>query len=282
MNKRINFHLYRYHLNPISSKSAQIEMFPKHKLTAAEIKEKKNDFFKAVLEKHLALGSPSNPMAIHDNEDEFYLFKVANFKNTTITKNFKKEEHAHEPYVYVIINNNPSTQKIAISENIDAFSTPDTVKNLLLKIFLRELGKFGLNIEIEKLFDAGDFWEYVNKHKDSIKKIQFEFIKPNLADISNSLPKALKDFQNKTNAHKAVIAIEAPERGKLEKIDTKNKAVSGLVNYSAQGGGNIKLKVRNIRKQIQTEEKPIILQIEEAEIEGAANQVIKLYKALVE
>ncbi|WP_149912711.1 hypothetical protein [Sphingobacterium cavernae] len=281
-NKLVNFNIYRFHLNPIESNSKQLELFTGEKLSRKEIKERKNEFFEKIIVDKLSVGTANNPMTLYDHTGNYFLLKIANPKKTKIVKNFKKSVLEHEPYVYVLINNSNTVQKIAISENIEAFYAVDGTKNLLARVLNKELKAYGLNIEIEKLFDVKDFWSYVQKHQNEIKKIEFEFIKPNLANISKVIPNAFKRLQEKTNAHKAKVTIEAPEHGYLEKISKANKEINGMVEYSSEGGGNIVLKVKGLRKQLNTEEKPVILQIKELDLEGAPEQLIKIYKEIID
>jgi len=281
-NKLINFHIYRYHLLPLDSKSKQIELFENKSLNYEEIKAKKNEFFGKTLNNLILSKNNNYPLKLEHSQNGYYLFKIAQKKTTTITQNFENIIVDNEPYVYVIINNDSNVQKIAISDNIDAFSNPDVVKNILKKIFRSELLYAGLNIEIEQLFDSVNFWEFVGKHKKEITFISFQFIKPNLADISKSLPEVFKNFTDSVNSHESQISIKAPEKGTLDNIDKSNKNIEGLVDYTSNGAGSIKLKVKNIRKQLNTKENPVILQVRELDIEGPSEQVIKLYQTIVQ
>ena len=280
--KLINFHIYRYHLLPIETANRQIDLFENKKFTIEEIKLKKNEFFGKVLDSLVESKNNNHPLKLEHSEDDSYLFKLAQKKTTTITKNFENVIIDDEPYVYVIFNNKSDVQKIAISDNKEAFSNPDVVKNILKKVFRKDLEKFGLNIELEALYDKVEFWNYVGKHQKEITYINFEFIKPNLANISNSLPQVFKNFSDNTNSHESHITIKAPEKGALENIDKNNENIKGLVDYTSEGAGSIKLKVKNIRKQLNTKENPVILQVKELDIEGPSEQVIKLYKTIVE
>lgn len=282
MDKKINFQVYRYHLLPIDKSTRQVEAFPEKTYTHEQLKENKNKFFAEILDNLVDNKNKSHPLKLEHSEKGYYLFKIAQKKRTTITKNFKNTYIPNEPYCYVIFNNDESVQKIAIGENIDAFGKPDTVKNILKKVFKRDLENYGLNIEIEQMFDSINFWEYVKKYDDQITLVNFKFIKPNLANISKSLPEDFKEFADNVNSHESHIVIKAPEKGILENISPNNLAVNGLVEYSANGAGSIKLKVKSIRKQINTQEKPLILEVKELDIEGTAEQVIKLYKSMVE
>ncbi|SFK98219.1 hypothetical protein SAMN05216357_1104 [Porphyromonadaceae bacterium KH3CP3RA] len=282
-NKIINFHIYRYHLLPIDHKNKQIELFPYEKeFSYDDIKKKKNDFFKQVLDNIVEVTNNTYPLKLEHHQSDFFLFKIAQKKTTRITKNFQNKIIDNEPYVYIIINNDKDVQKIAISDNVEAFSNPTVVRNILKKLFNKELLKFGLNIEIEQLFDSKGFWEVVNKYNDLITFISFQFVKPNLANISNSLPEVFKDFSDNVNSHESQISIKAPERGKLDNIDKQNEAINGLVNYTSEGAGSIKMKIKGFRKQIDTKENPVILQIRELDMEGSSEQVLKLYQAIVQ
>ncbi|WP_149304494.1 hypothetical protein [Pareuzebyella sediminis] len=280
--KLINFHIYRYHLLPIETANRQIDLFENKKFTIDEIKLRKNEFFGKVLDNLVDSKNNNHPLKFEHYEDDYYLFKLAQKKTTTITQNFENLVIDDEPYVYVIFNNKSDVQKIAISDNTDAFSNPDVVKNILKKVFRKDLEKYGLNIELEALYDKVEFWSYVGKHQNEITYINFEFIKPNLANISSSLPKVFKNFADNTNSHESHITIKAPKKGTLENISKDNEDVKGLVDYTSEGAGSIKLKVKNIRKQLNTKENPVIFQVKELDIEGPAEQVIKLYKTIVE
>ena len=203
-------------------------------------------------------------------------------KTAVITKDFENLVIDDEPYVYVIFNNQSDVQKVAISDNKDAFSNPDVVKNILKKTFRKDLEKFGLNIELEALYDQVEFWNYVDKHQKDITYINFQFIKPNLANISKSLPEVFRSFAEETNSHESHITIKAPEKGRLDNISKSNEDIKGLVDYTSEGAGSIKLKIKGLRKQQNTKENPIILQVKEMDIEGPSEQVIKLYKTIVE
>lgn len=277
----LNFLVFRYHLLPINSNNNQTKLFTNSLPTYDEIRENKNSYFKTILDDLAQSNNGFYPIQLNHQEDDYYLFKIAQKKTTNITKDFKKIKIENEPYVNVILNNDRGIQKIAISENIDAFSSPYVVKNILKKLFQNRLERFGLSIEIEPLFDSVIFWEYVGRHRDYITYIDFQFVKPNLANISKSLPEVFKNFTENVNSHESHICIKAPERGVLENINQKNPSINGLVEYSSNGAGSIKLKVRGIRKQLNTKERPLIFQIKEVDIEGAPEQVFKLYQSIV-
>lgn len=283
--KFLNFHLYRFHLLPLKTNIQAYNEYFDEKLTSEELKIKKNEIFKEVLLKlNTTTDKNKNPIQIYDktDNDECFLYKIANKKTTTITKNFKHTRTEDEPYVFIIINNNKEIQKIAINENSKAFTNPDSVRNIIKKLFQKDLEKYGINIEIEKLFDKKTFWDYASRYKDQISYINFKIIKPNLANISASLSEDLKKFMNKVNSHESNLKIKAPEKGVLENINQSNPDINGLVDYSSKGGGSVTLKVKGITKSYNTIEKPEIIEFNEMKIEGSPEDVIKVFATIVQ
>ena len=282
-NKIINFHLYRYHLLPIDNKNKQLQLFSvEETLTYEQIKQRKNEFFDYVLKSICNVKENTHPLKLEHNEETYFIFKIAQKKTRNITKNFQKSSIIDEPYVYIIINNNSEIQKIAISENIEAFSNPIVVRNILKKTFNRDLQKYGLNIEIEQLFDSQEFWNIVEKeNQKGITFIDFKYVKPNMANIASSLPDVFRQFSENTNSHESQISIKAAENGILENIDRNNHNIVGLAEYISKGGGNIRVKAKGIKKYFNTEEHPVIFEAKEIEIEGAATDIFQFYKTIV-
>ena len=251
MSKTITFSEYRYHLLPLETEQTALELHgPKPSFD--ELKEKKNEIFEEIINSLKDTKREKNLFKLIDSTDNIYLFKVSNKKFGKIVEDFTEKEVKTEPYVYLIINNDPDIQKIYISEDIEVFTSVNATKNVLITIFKKYLHLKYLNIETNEVFDKKTFWTLVKRHQGQITYINIEIIKPNLASISKSLPDAFKKFAENTNAHRSNILLKAPENGKLEKINESNKELEGLVDYSSKGGGEIKLKVKGISKQLKT------------------------------
>lgn len=281
MNRTLNFQIFRYHLNPLSNYSQQTHLFPEESKSYKELKDRKNEFFDKILQGSNLYKDQSNPLKLEHFQDRFYLIKLAQKKSTIISRDFEQNKVFHEPFVYIILNNNPNVQKIAISENVDAFSKPTVVKNFLVKLFNKYLEKYGLGVAIEELFQKESFWKFVEKNKYKITLIDFKYIRPNLANISKSLPEDFKNFANNVNSKESHIVIKAPENGILENINKENPTVNGLVDYTSEGAGDIKLKIQGLRKRYSTQENPIFIQINEVQIEGTPDEVIKVCKSII-
>lgn len=278
MEKTINFSVYRYHLLPISTN--QVSLFDRE-YTYEELVEKKSMIFDNII-KDLQNHTNDFPIELYSNDGHSYLFRLANPKQTIIYRNFTDIIENTEPYIYITINTDPETQKIAISHNSDAFTTPNVSKNVLLKIFSKYLNNRGLSIEFEQLFESNTFWSYAKKYNGRIKTIDFEIIKPNLSKISYTIKDSLKPLIEKTNSHKTHLKLDAPKEGVLENIDKDNKLVDGLVSYSSEGGGNISMKIIGLKSSIKTKDMAKIKKIKEIDIKGSPDQVIKVWKSLTE
>ena len=112
------------------------------------------------------------------------------------------------------------------------------------------------NTNKEKFFDGlpsklrddkkESFWKFVNSHHHELKLIDFKYIRPNLANISKSLPEDFRNFTDNVNSKESHIVLKAPENGILENIDKSNPAINGLVEYTSEGAGDIKLKIKGV------------------------------------
>lgn len=278
MEKLIYFEIYRFHLLPITTN--QISLFEKE-MSYDELVQKKNGFFDEIIQ-DLQNKTQDFPIELYSVDDKSYLFRLANPKQTTIYRNFSEIPENTEPYIYIIINTGQEVQKIAISRNTEAFSSPKVSKNVLLKIFNKYLKNYGLSIEFEQLFESNTFWNYVRKYDSRIKSIDFEIIKPNLSKISYTIKDSLKPLIESTNSHITHLKLESPSEGILENINKDNKLVDGLVSYSSEGGGNISMKVTGIKSKIKTNNMVTTKKISEMNIKGSPDQVIKIWKDITD
>lgn len=278
MDKTVIFEIYRFHLLPITTN--QISLFENEIMTYDELVEKKNRFFDEIVQ-NLQNNNQDLPIELYSSEGSSYLFRLANPKTTLIYRDFAEIPEKTEPYIYIIINTDPQVQKIAISRNTEAFSTSSASKNVLDKILNKYLLRYSLSIEFEQMFQSATFWSYVKKYDGRIKSIDFEIIKPNLSKISHTIKDSLKPLIESTNSHKTHLKLDAPKEGVLENINTENKLVDGLVSYSSEGGGNISMKILGVSTRIKTENMTTTQKINEIQIKGSPDQVIKLWKDII-
>jgi hypothetical protein len=111
-----------------------------------------------------------------------------------------------------------------------------------------DLNPINLQVLSEKVFQEADFWHLVELHKGAIRDIKFEFITPNMSNISKPLSEELKSFAEKSNATKTDLKIYAnPNSSVILDIDDPEymETIRGLVKYSSEGGGDVSLKIRS-------------------------------------
>lgn len=260
--KQIVFDLYRFHLHLIESD--QIPIFTAE-YTREELLENKNALLYSTIE-NLYENNTDFPIIQFNKNNETLVFGVANKKQLPYYQNFTKHSINSEPFVYIIINTNPESQKIGISRNIDAFSSESVALNVLLRVFNKHLKKFGLKISFEKMYDKKEFWSLLNQYSGKIKMLRFEIIKPNMSSISHSIKDYLKPLIEKTNSQITKVSLEADKGETLDKITSKNEQLSSLVEYTSEGGGNVVLRVNDQTKLIKSSDLSKTLIIPESDL----------------
>ncbi|MEC4049573.1 hypothetical protein OX284_009050 [Flavobacterium sp. SUN046] len=275
----MNFRIFRYHLSPLSKQNTNLTIDGKSKrFTEQEIKTNKNIFFEKILNSIDFYNNKRKILKIELNENDFFVIKLANKKYVNIVENFTQKDIPTEPFVYILIYNNKDVQKIAISHNSDAFSSPTVVKNILFRELDKNLNKYGLTIQIEELYHKEAVWRMIGAHKNELKSLEIKYVKPNLAEISSSLPENFKKLTEMVNSQESSINLKAPSNGTLEKIDKNNVVIKGLIDYTSQGAGNVKIGIKGYKKKISSKDTPVEIDIEEAVFEGKPDEVIEAIK----
>lgn len=262
--KQIVLDLYRFHLHLIESD--QIPIFPAE-YTREELLENKNALLYSTLE-NLYENTTDFPIIQFNKNDETLIFGIANKKQLPYYQDFKKLSISSEPFVYVVINTNPESQKAGISRNIEAFSSESVALNVLLQVFNKHLKKLGLKISFEKMYDKKEFWTLLNQYSGKIKMLRFEIIKPNMSSISHAIKDYLKPLIEQTNSQTTKVSLEADKGETLNKIAPSNKELNSLVEYTSEGGGNVVLRINDQRKLIKSSDLSKTLVITESELKG--------------
>ncbi|RWW99548.1 hypothetical protein [Flavobacterium cerinum] len=276
------FRIYRYHLSPLSNDNKEINIEGQNKtFTATELKENKNIFFENTLNNVDFYNNSRNVLKIELNSDNIFVIKLANKKSVNVVENFVEKEIPTHPFVYILIDNDNSEQKIAISHNSDAFSNPDVVKNILSRELDKGLKKYGLAIKIEGLYQKEAVWKMIQAHKNELKSLEIKYIKPNLASISASLPEEFKKLTERLNSQESTINFRAASNGVLENINRNNSDLVGLIDYTSEGAGNVKIGIKGYKKKISSIDTPVEIGIEEATFEGKPEDIIKVIKEVL-
>lgn len=265
------FELFRYQIIP-QDRFAQVDLLDGIKTIEELIKEKNNLFRRAlisVFSEQADINGISSKILY--NDQDFFYIKIAKHKELhRETKDFQGETLDDWPSTDVIIWNHPDKQIIAVKKRNKAFLKCTSAVNLIINQLNKRLTTVNLTAEFEPQFVSDDFWKLIHTHDKKIKQVEFEFITPNMAGMSKNLTSEIKSFAKITNTNRSKLTINSAKDSALN-LDQENDMLSGLVDYSSKGGGNISLKVQGITKTIKTSNTIRETSIDSIEIE-APNQ----------
>jgi hypothetical protein len=244
------FELFRYQLLPTSQEPQQ-DLFGES-LTLERIKKQKNSIFWDVLQQIFPFDSPDLLQKVLLAEGGWLVVKLAPRRKAVIHKpDFRSEFVEDWPHVTLFINNDPEVQVVGVSRNQRAFKDPFSVVRKLDRRITRHLTQRGLTVHFQSMYDQTEFWDLMLKQQGNVQKVRFEMIAPNMANISGILKLDLKRLNQESNAQKTTVELEATAGTALQ-INESDDLIAGCVEYSANGGGDIKVKLRNVKKEIRT------------------------------
>lgn len=249
MNKK-TFDFYRYQLVP--KDYIELSLFEKT-YSIEEIKARKNIFFAEMLKQvHFENRKGKLPFKFNMAQDNIYWVQLANIKEAKYVSNFEEHSISSEPFVNILFDNEPTRQIIAISRNPNAYDNTGQVVDVLTLSLNPMLEKYNLKMYISPINENDTFWNIIKRVGRNITRIEIEIIKPNISNISNCLKDEVKTLIEKTNSHTTTLKLESTKDGVLENINQNNEGLTGMVEYSAAGGGNIKVKAKGRKEIIQT------------------------------
>ena len=264
------FHVYRYQILPLSQ---QTPLFFREDIkNIKELKKRKNEFFaKSILEIQKLLYSRAD--LIHKiifNDEDLIILKIGVGRILNRNKpDFTEEEIDNWPNLLIILNNKENIQKAAIQFNRNAFSSTNTVAQLLEKTINSYLDKYFLKSHFKPIFTKQYFWDVVEKYPAGITQACFEMISPNMSNISDSLNLDLRLLNETTNTQETNLELNSDKSSHLS-FDKDDKFITSLVEYASQGGGNITMKVKGVKKKIHTSDSITEYEIDEFEIKDSS------------
>lgn len=275
--EKITFDYYRYQLVP--SKSINFDLFDPEVNNVEQLKIKKNFYFATVLNEVKFKSQKSGLLPYKQvlSRSEIFFILLSNKVEKEIIKDFSIQKIITEPYVKIIIDNNPNNQIIAISRNFDAFYDTKAVVNIIQQSLGYLLSKYNLTLHIQPIFKKEEFWSLVSEKK--VDYITFEIIKPNITDIAGSFRDDLRTLIDSSNSHTTTLRLKAPEKGNLENVNPNNELIDSLVEYSAAGGGNIKVKLK-YKKEVYQTSQSIMKEIVNFDIDLESSSPDAIYNAL--
>lgn len=271
------FKAYRYQLLPLDRNKTK-DLY--YNNSPEEIIAKKNYFFAEALTQLPKTTHKRAELSISTEEisPEFIKLQLAPSRPLTReTHDYKREKIENWPHIETYILNNPEDQLLIIQDRSSAFANTDTVANIILRGTRGSLDKIGLSLQIEPLFDESYFWGLVNEYSNRITWVEFEFITPNMANISKTLADTLKNLGKETNAVKEQLTLRSDPLSSLD-ISKENETIQGLVDYTSQGAGDIKLKIKGIRKRFQTSNSSREVHLSGIELTGKPDAIVEIIR----
>ena len=272
-NQIIHFELFRYQLLPLT-RNVQMDMFPDERFrsinTVEELKARKNEIFGYVLTNFPSLQYRQAEInhKVDMDSPPWFVVEVNTQKSLKRDKqDFEQERIDTWPHVVAIINNQPEIQILAVSRNTKAFGSGAVVAKMLQENLGRVLQKYLLTIQVEALFEKNGFWHLVKEYQGRITSVNFELISPNMANISKGLELDLARLNADTNSHRTDLKLNSSEGSTLE-INQENPLVNSLVDYSSEGGGDIEVKIKGIKKTIRTSSSVREISIDELSVQN--------------
>ena len=254
--KQTTFEVFRYQL--VVDKTLPINLFQKYE-TADQVRADKNNIFQQVVAKEDFNFKGSNSELTSRflySDGTMSYFRLGVKRSTTLySKDLSPHSEENYPNIMIAFNNDPTVQKIAIQTNTAAFKETNIVSNIIQETLENELKDYNLSFYTEPIYDTQEFWNLVKKYPKQIKQLTFDLISPNMANITKNLQLNLKQLYEDTNTHKTKVELNADNESYLE-IKEESKFVNSLVQYSADGGGNIFMKVAGKRKLLHTAQSP--------------------------
>ncbi|MHB0924864.1 MAG: hypothetical protein ACYC3H_13025 [Bellilinea sp.] len=246
------FNIFRYQILP-TSRVLQLSWINSFTSIDDLVQQKNVLFLNALLEPDTFTYSRADLVhKIEYQDDELIIIRVGvNRKINRSNKDFTKEKIDNWPDLFIIVNNNPEVQKIAIQIKYETFYRTETIIKMLETNINHFLSKYQLKAIFNPLFEKSAFWEIVNKYPMQIIEVCFQMVSPNLSTISKDLKFDLKALKEQTNTQKTTLLIKSDPETSLS-LSPDNEFIDSIVNYSSEGGGNAKLKVRGIKRRFNT------------------------------
>jgi hypothetical protein len=134
-------------------------------------------------------------------------------------------------YVMVDPTHHDEGQRIAV-EN-DVVGRPAALIKSLAR-YLNRQDEAPYQIEIEPLWDASRFWAFARSHDNVVKRIDFDFVVPNMWSTESDLDADLRETGKVTGAERVAVGFRS-DHG----VSTDNPKVREGVDYAERGAGTL-------------------------------------------
>jgi len=272
------FELYRYQILPVD-RHLQGDLISGI-TTVEELLDRKNEFLHEALSQTQRFRSSRTETITRllYRSDDFYLYRIAANRSIHREKRDFTDEYLDTwPSVLVAIWNDPAVQMVAVQKRTTAFQDTKAVVSLIFESIGPYLTNHQLRLYFEPLFEKRIFWELVARYEGRVQSVEFEFLTPNMANISQTLPENLRELAKQTNSATNSLKVSSDPEASLS-VEENNSTIQGLVDYSASGGGNIAVKISGIKKKKHTSRTVKEIEMDDIQLQGTAEEISGLLK----
>ncbi len=256
------YFFYRYQVTPNRSRfNHELDFDGKGVGSIEELEERKGEYFKGVLDRYLDYSTDA-VISKGEVEGNLYDMYFAKRKLLEFEKDFKIQRIETEPSLNVVVCTDTKIQMIAMRWGTKAFRTKEAAIRWIASRISRFLSAAALDLSITPVYKSEDFWKYARLNTDNISGIQFTITYPNLPSARKEIGETLKALTRSTNSGKTVLQLSSAGKGPLE-IAEDDEYLKDLVDYSAEGGSEIKIKETKSRSFSSLDTKPITRIIED-------------------
>ena len=121
-----------------------------------------------------------------------------------------------------------------------------------------------MTIDVRRIYDETDFWTIVAGNPNSIEKVRFRFAYPNLPALNKNVKEALAEVSKSTASGNSELTLEA-QKGASLNISKDDANLSSLVQMSADGGEEVKIKIKKMTAWQKVGETSKSIEIEDLE-----------------
>lgn len=195
----------------------------------------------------LKRGNPKTPYIrkwITEPREDMYVFRLINDRKHKV-HDFDEKLHDIDDYLgcYIIIDNKPGHQVLAIEDKTTAIGSLSTTANVVKNAINSVLKQYFLEVRLENIYDPSTFWDLVNnkqKFPNGIREVVFNFPRRNLARLSDIQGKlqflvdeSRKEWDSEVSIH---FKKDVSKQGPLQ-FNKSNPVQNSYVDVSSAMGG---------------------------------------------
>lgn len=279
MHSTMTFNIYTYQFKPIYQQRTLFCSNPD--LAAQEAMKKKNLIFAEALKKAtFVYRKKRHNIQFLVSTGDFFIFRISNPRKIKIEKSFTVIEDTNEPSVYVVISNDKEVQRIAIQQDLLAFSNTDVIASIIANSIRQVLQDAFLQISIRREYSRSEFWDIIKANRGQVTSIRFQFDYPNLPRVRSLIPEMLKGASARTRSSTTTLGFEA-EKDKTLYVDENDIDIQDLNNGAADCGAKVTIGIKGFKRKMKTGHTTKEIELDELQIIGNPTDVKDILKNIV-